>query len=220
MSNELDRPQPSHANFAALKLRSGTWLKLQDLADKSRACEVEFAAALHGKSIFVGLTIVMMEQRVVRAGNRYLVQGFNGQAEFTFTSAVLQVTDSPFVHALLTYPESVELRPVRNEMRAKVSFPASVSAAKGKFACTMQDLSVAGAMVESATHWGGVGDQVEIAFATQFENRNVDVSVPALVRHITKHEKNGSYGYGLEFGDIGQNQKLVLYYLLFTLSQE
>jgi hypothetical protein len=211
----------SHVNFDALKLRAGTRLQLRSLDDTAYNCEVEFAAALHKVSIFVGLPNGLAGQRGLHTGDRYMVRGFNGTSEFAFTSRVLQVQVLPFPHAHMAYPDSVEVRTVRDAPRVQASIPvlAMTDGVSKQILGTVKNLSIAGAMVESAQSLGVAGGKINIALSTQFEARNVNLKISAVIRHANKLDEEGVFRSGLEFGNLTQNDKLILYYLLFILSK-
>jgi len=88
----------SHVEFSSLRLRVGTWLQMRSLFD-APDWEVEFAAAIHGKSLFVTLPGSMEGKRRLQSGDRYLVRGFNGTSEFSFSSQILKVEDAHFAFA-------------------------------------------------------------------------------------------------------------------------
>ena len=221
MTNDIIPGDNSTVNFSALKLRAGTFVKLQSLERGVPDCEVEFVAALHGKSIFVAQPGGAAGRRGIQVGDRYLVRGFNGTSEFTFTAEVLQVQDKLFPHAHLAYPDAVEVRVVRDELRVKVSIPvvAMPDGAIRPIFGTVKNLSVEGAMVESVVPMGSEGDKISIAFSIIFEERKVDLKIPAVIRNVHKPDAGGVFRSGLEFGDVVQNDKLILYYLLFTHSE-
>jgi c-di-GMP-binding flagellar brake protein YcgR len=87
-----------------------------------------------------------------------------------------------------------------------------------QISATVNDLSVAGALIESAEPLGAVGDRIEIRISTQFEARKTELKIPAVIRHAAKWDPNHSFRSGVEFADITREDKLVLYYLLFTLA--
>lgn len=218
MSSDTERGKISNIRFADLKLRAGTWMQMRSLFDKAPDCDVEFAAALHGKSIFVTLPGSMTEGRGMHAGDRYLVRGFNGTSDFAFTSRILQVQDRPFYLAHLAYPESVEMRIVREAQRFEVAIPVMVMPEGGRrpIPGTMRNLSATGAMIELDELPGGVAAKATVAFATLFNGREASLNIPAVIRHV--HDANGAIRSGFEFGEISQSDKLVLYYLLFAFS--
>jgi hypothetical protein len=63
------------------------------------------------------------------AGETYLMHGFTGQYDFRFTSTVIQAFDFTFrvpayAYAVLSFPEVIEARKVRNSMRIRTARPA------------------------------------------------------------------------------------------------
>lgn len=208
----------SSIEFSDLRLRAGTWLQMRSLFDAPN-WEVEYAAALHGKSIFVTLPGSLTKDRQLREGDRYLVRGFNGTREFSFSSQILHVENSQFSLAHLAYPDSVEARLVREAPRVTVAIPVVVKAGGTSRTGTMRDLSETGAMIELDAQPGGVGDRVGISFATLFNGREVRVEIPAVLRHVHAQGADGCIRSGFEFGEITQNDKLILYYLLFAFSR-
>jgi c-di-GMP-binding flagellar brake protein YcgR len=219
MNKNADQDSISHISFAALKLRGGAILQLHSLGHNPQSYKVEFAAALHGKCFFVSLPEEIHGKREMQIGDQYRVSGFNGISEFFFTTKVLQVQEKPFLHVHLAYPDSVEAHVVRKSARAKMSIPVCSFLEDGsELTGTLQDISISGVMVESLIPWGAIGDKMDIEFSTLFESRKVDLKIPVEIRHLIKHEKSGIYSIGLEFGNVVQSDKLVLYYLLYTLS--
>lgn len=217
MSKDAVSATISIVHFPGLKLRAGTWLQMLSMGGEP-ICEVEFAAALHGKSIFVALPEGKTGSGL-QTGNRYLLRGFNGTSEFSFATHVLKVEEKPFIYAHLAYPDSVNLKVVRDEPRVKVSIPVLViSADEGRrIPGTMRDLNIFGTLVESSVPLGGVGESVSIVFSTQYEDRVVELKISGFVRHM--HDVGGVFKSGLEFGQISHNDKLILYYILFTLAE-
>lgn len=218
MSKDMEHGRISRITFADLRIRPGTWMRLRSLFDKAPDCEVEFAAVIHGKSIFVTLPGNMAGKRGMKAGDRYLVRGFNGTSEFSFSSQVLQVQDSPFSLAHLAYPELVEVQVVRDAQRFVVAIPVVVKpdGESRPITGTMRDLSATGALIELNAIPGRVSGNASIAFATLFNGREVSLNIPAVIRHV--HDIEGSIRSGFEFGDLTQSDKLILYYLLFAFS--
>jgi hypothetical protein len=212
----------SHVEFASLKLRAGAWMQLQSMDDAAKKFEVEFAAALHGKSIFVAMSDNPLAEIRIKAGERYLVRGFNGVSDFTFAATVLEIQIKPFVHAHLSYPVTVEAKVVREVLRVSASLPAAVMfhGAFRPITANVKDLSVAGALLESVVPIGAIGVSIEVRLSTRFETRETEMKIPAVIRHLSGPDASGLYKTGIEFGEVSRDDKLVLYYLLFTLGVE
>jgi hypothetical protein len=225
MPNDTERGDTQHGkisyiNFADMRLRAGTWMQMRSLFDKAPDCDVEFAAALHGKSIFVTLPASVTGKGGMQAGHRYLVRGFDGRSDFAFSSQVIQVQERPFYLAHLEYPDSVEVRVVREAKRYEVAIPVVVMPEGGgrPISGTIRNLSATGAMIELDAIPGRVNGKASITFATLFNGREASLNIPATIRHV--HDEDGPIRSGFEFGNISQSDKLVLYYLLLAFSSK
>lgn len=213
----------TNVEFASLKLRAGSWLQLQKMAGGGMKFDVEFAGVIPGKCLFLGIQENLTGQAHLKAGDQYQVRGFNGVSDFTFRAEILEVRQVPFEHVYITYPESVEAKVVRETKRLKTALPAVVKSkdAVSSTPSVIKDLSIEGALIESATPVGEVGDQVEISISTQFENKEVQLKITAKIRHLGKpNSANNVFSSGVEFEDISKPDKPILYYLLFRLAED
>ena len=73
MSKVVNPENTSSIDFAALKLKPGSWLQLHNIEGAPRKSEVEFVSAMHGKSIFVAMPDVAADDIRIRVGERCLV---------------------------------------------------------------------------------------------------------------------------------------------------
>jgi c-di-GMP-binding flagellar brake protein YcgR len=212
----------SNVDFESLKLRAGTWLQLQSTVGKGQKFDVEYAGTIRGKYIFFGIDDSSAKQFNFKVGDQYQVKGFNGVSDFTFNSEVLEIQELPFIHAYLAYPKSVKATVVRDAKRMKTSLPstARLKDAGSAIAAVIKDISVDGALIESANPLGEVGTTVEISFSTKFEQNEVDLILSAVIRHHGKSNSANEYINGVEFVDISKDAKPILYYLLFKLSEQ
>ncbi len=212
----------SNVDFDALKLRAGSWLQLQGIGGKTQKFDVEFAGAIRGKYIFLGIEDSLAKKVDFKVGDQYLVMGFNGVRDFTFSSEVLEIQTLPFIHAYFAYPKSVKAILVRDAKRLNTSLPstARLKDSDKVNSTVIKDLSVEGALIESGSPLGEVGALIEISFSTKFEQKLVDLKLTALVRHHCKSISANIYTSGVEFVDISKDDKSMLYYLLFKLSEQ
>ena len=206
-------------DFSVLKLKPGTWLKLQNMENAKEAYSVEFVASVHQSILYVAMADVAAEKIRLKFGDQFMVRGFNGVRDFSFTTKVLEVQIKPFVNIHLTYPAFVDSRVVREALRMSTSLPVSVLLAGTSqlIAAQVNDLSVAGALIESTSPLGEVGAHIGLNLRTRFESSETELHLKATIRHVEHSEMNGTFRNGVEFIDIGREDKLVLYYLLFTL---
>ncbi len=204
----------SQVSFESLKLRPGSSLQIQQAAHNSPNSEVQLLAAVKGQSVMVALKGESGIQTGLEAGKDYILRGFSGQYDFSFSSHVTQVFKAPFPYAMLAYPGSVEARVVRKVVRAKTSLPA-IASPLGKdvpLNVIVSDLSVAGAAIDSPAPLGNPGDTLNLSVAVEFENNKIELALLAQIRHVNKSDI-GAYSVGVEFEDITQNDKLVLHYV-------
>lgn len=205
----------SQVSFESLKLRPGSSLKIQHTAQGSANGEVQLLAAVKGQNVMVALKSESGVKTGLEAGKDYIIRGFSGQYDFSFSSHVTQIFKAPFPYAMLAYPGTVEARVVRKAVRTKTSLPATASP-HGKnmpLAVTLADLSVAGAMLDSSAPLGAPGDLINLACAVDFEKSKIDLALLATIRYVNKSDGGSGYSIGVEFKDVSQNDKLVLHYV-------
>jgi PilZ domain/Flagellar protein YcgR len=206
----------SQVSFESLKLRPGSSLQIQHSSPGSANGEVQLLAAIKGQNVMVALKGESGVKTGLEAGKDYLIRGFSGQYDFSFSSHVTQIFKAPFPYAMLAYPGSVEARVVRKAVRAKISLPAVVSSHEKGIPLTVNvaDLSIAGAMIDSPAPLGTQGEMVRLAVAVEFEGNQINLVLPAQIRYVNKSDISGGYCTGIEFKDVTQNDKLVLHYVV------
>lgn len=212
----------SDIGFAGLRLRPGTVLRIQRYAIGSPESEIHFLGSVPGK-------IVMVTQKLeggkkaekLKPGEEYILHGFSGQYDFSFTSRVTQLLQSPFPYAALAYPGSVQARLVRRLARVKVSLPVLATPHGTSLAinATLVDMTVAGALLDSPAPLGKVGDLLRLEFQVDVADERQQMALAAIIRHahFTIH---GRYSVGLEFRDLSQSDRLVLHYIVHESADE
>ena len=143
--------------------------------------------------------------------------------DFTFSSEILEIREFPFEHAYLAYPETVVAKVVRETKRLKSGLSSAIKLkdAASSVPSVIKDLSTDGALIESATGIGEIGDQIEISISTLFENKEVQLKIIAKIRHLEKPDSAKKvFSIGAEFEDIPKADKSILYYLLFKLAED
>lgn len=205
----------SQVSFESLKLRPGSSLKIQHSAPGSPSGEVQLLAAVKGQNVMVALKGESGVKTGLEAGKDYIIRGFSGQHDFSFSSHVTQLFTAPFPYAMLTYPGSVQAKVVRKAVRAKTALPGIVSP-HGKdlsLNVNVADLSVAGAMLDAPAPLGNPGEIVNLALEVEFEGNKIKLGLSAQIRYVNKSDVASGYSIGIEFKEITQNDKLVLHYV-------
>ncbi len=211
MSNE-STAAVSDISLKSLKLRPGMSLQVQRGGqDASR--EAQFLAAIDGKGVMVG-PHSSAGATGMKPGEDYVVRGFTGQYDFSFSGRVIQTFEEPFTYALLAYPGAVQARLVRRALRMKTSVPA-LATPEGAPAATVTliDVSVAGAMIKSPAQLGAVGAGLTLAFSVDVDKSRTNISLAASICHSNRCDSGDGYNIGLAFKSASANDKLVLHYL-------
>lgn len=203
----------SDISLKSLKLRPGMSLQVQRSGQDARR-EAQFLAAIDGKGVMVG-PHTSVGATGMKAGEDYLVRGFTGQYDFSFSGRVIQTFEEPFTYALLAYPGAVQARLVRRAMRMKTSVSA-VATPEGAAAspATLIDVSVAGAMVKAPAQLGPVGASLTLAFSVEVDGTRANLSLAAAICHSNRCDSGEGYNVGLAFKSATANDKLVLHYLV------
>ena len=218
MSDKSESGDDSSLNLTKLRLRAGTPLKFRSMAKGTSEAEVELQllGIIEGKGVMVTPNSTIHTIPALKIGENYKISGFSGQYAFSFSAQVMQAFVAPMAYTLLSYPNSIDAKLVRNSIRSKASLPATVSP-HGKsesVAVMMMDLSVGGTMINSPISLGQRGDDVDIAFTVKFEANNLNLTVSGTICHSAPIDTGQGYRIGLLFKDLTQNDKLILHYIV------
>lgn len=218
-TEETTSHEVSRIPLKALGLRTGMALQTRRLVEGASKKESQFFGAIEGKGVMVGPMGPDGVSTGLDDGEVCVVRGFTGQYEFSFLSKVLQTFQKPFAYALLAYPAQVDARKVRQSMRTKTSWPATVqTAAKDAKAAgpvlqaTLVDISMHGAMIKTESGLSIVGDMVTLGLNVTFDNAPVQLSLNASICHNNRAGTDSAYYVGLAFRNLTQHDKLVLNY--------
>lgn len=203
----------------ALGLRTGMALQTRRLVEGASKKEAQFYGAIEGKGVMVGPLGPDGVKTELDEGEVCVVRGFTGQYEFSFLSKVLQTFQKPFAYALLAYPAQVDATLVRQSMRTKTSWPASVHVPPknggpdlGQQEASLVDISMQGAMIKTQSALATVGDLVTLGLTVTFDNAPVQLQLAATICHNNRGASDSAYYIGLAFKDLTQHDKLVLHF--------
>lgn len=215
--------EPVHVGFKTLRLRPGMFLQAQSMAKGQPRYDAQFLGIIDGKGIMVVPEGVLSLKYGMKAGENFVIRGFTGQYDFSFASNVIRIfdyryRDPPLAYALLSYPETVEARRVRGALRVRASLPVTVLpiGRNVPIAATLMDISVAGALINSPVPVGVAGDQMNLAFAIDFENEKLGLVIPATICRSLRSNSEDGFLTGLLFKNISRNDKLALYYFVMS----
>ena len=208
-------------SLKTLRLRPGIVLNIKKMREGAPVIGAQFIAAIQGKGVMLTPSGTDGHKTEIIIGEAYLIQGFTGQTDFSFTAPVLNVFKAPFVHALFAYPATVKAKEVRKSMRMKTALPATISP-RGQeipLEVSIVDLSADGAMISSPGFLGGVGSLFDLVFPIKFDDVHTNLHIVAKLRHRTGTDNEGGR-IGLSFENLSWEHKLLLNHFLGTITEE
>lgn len=221
MPDDLTTGEPLDVALKTLRLRPGIVVEIQRMRGDAPPVGAKFIAAIEGKGVMLTPSGMDSHKTEIGVGDTYLIRGFTGQTDFSFTAPVLNVFKAPFAHALFAYPEVVKARQVRKAMRMKTALPATLSpyGKKSPLKVSIVDLSVDGAMISSPGFLGGVGSLFDLVFPVKYDDVDIQLDIVAKLRHRSGAEDEGGR-IGLSFENVSREHKLLLSYFVSRITEE
>jgi hypothetical protein len=221
MADDLKSGELLEVSLKSLRLRPGIVLSMQRVGGGAPVIGAKFIAAIEGKGVMLTPDGLESHKTDVVIGDQYLIRGFTGQTDFSFTAPVLNVFDAPFAHALVAYPAAVNAKQVRKSMRMKTALPATISprGQENPIAVSIVDLSADGAMISSPNFLGGVGSLFDMVFPIVFDDVRTNLNIVAKLRHRTSTD-NEHARIGLSFENLSWEHKLLLNYFVGRITEE
>jgi hypothetical protein len=223
MSDDLNSGELLEVSLKTLRLRPGIILNIQRMREGAPVIEAKFIAAIEGKGVMLTPSGMDGHKTDIIIGDEYLIQGFTGQTDFSFTAPVLNVFKAPFAHALVAYPAAVKAKEVRKSMRMKTALPATISPRGQEYplevSVSIVDLSADGAMIVSPSFLGGVGSLFDLVFPIEFDDVQTNLNIVAKLRHRTSTDNEGGK-IGLSFENVSWEHRLLLNYFVGRITEQ
>src|SRR5471032_2668809 len=119
-------------------------------------------------------------------GDKLTIRVFSGVNLCSFSCVVQRVFPRPLFYVHLSFPQSIQGTSLRAAMRVKVDIPAQVTSPAGTNSVFLVNLSVSGALIESAKKLSDDEAEVGLSFylIAQPGNRQVRINPNATIRNI------------------------------------
>lgn len=145
-------------------------------------------------------------------GERVTIRVFSGVNVCSFACTIERVFARPLSYVHLSFPTSIQGTSLRGAMRVKTEMPVRVRSTVRPDAapvdCTLTNMSVTGARVDSTVHLAGGEELINLQFTLVMPNGNQDTQVDtlAMIRNVTSEkpapDQPEVYSYGVQFVDL------------------
>lgn len=200
--------KPQDVDFETMNLQVGTRLQL---ITHRRVKPVQYFSSLVGyvKDEYIILKIPMDNGAPIALadGERLTIRVFSGIKVCSFACTVERVFGRPLFYVHVSFPTSVQGTSLRTAMRVRVDLPGALggSSAHGKpVACTIQNLSVSGALVVSPSRIAVGEEHIFLDFTLKAppDDQEVRISARAAIRNVNVSkapDDSELFTYGIQF---------------------
>ena len=205
--------------FLETTLRMGDPLQVRFDDGSVDRYPVRLIGAVDTRSLLISHPTVEGRMIYMKDGQRVKLKALRGKFAYSFEASVLKCQLAPYPYLHLTFPANVRCTSVRKAHRITLNGVASVGLAgqRGRVACNMKDLSIAGMLVYVPRELAVVGTAVEVAFRLQVSGEPVTFDVPGVIRNARDAEDASSQyrACGLEFAELGRTQRNALQLFIY-----
>lgn len=206
--------------FDSLHLNAGTRLQILIVRDiKPIAYFSMLIGFVRDEYLIVKIPQLGKNLVSIREGDKIMVRVFSGLSVGVFNVTVLRVFLHPVYYLHVSFPDEIKGSRLRSAMRVKVDVPCKVISSDdppAELEARLVDVSMVGALLESAVEIGAEGDAVQVSFTitNRFSETDIPIETKAIARsaHTRSAEENGpmAHTYGLEFKGLRQTEELML----------
>jgi c-di-GMP-binding flagellar brake protein YcgR len=154
-------------------------------------------------------------------GERLTIRAFSGVNVCSFACTVERVFGRPLLYVHVSFPSEIQGTSLRAAMRVKVDLPAQVIDSRpgaDAVSCTLSNLSVTGALLESGQRLPVEDDALTLEFTLLAPpaNQKVLVRTRAAIRNVKAAAGGETFTYGVQFSGL----EFAHYTLLQNLTYE
>jgi len=161
----------------------------------------------------------------LRVGEQATIRVFSGVNVGSFTATIDRIFLHPCFYFHLSFPKIIQGTSLRKAIRIKVNIQGELTGPSGastSIPVVINNLSVAGALVESEQELPNSDGTFELIFAlvTQPGNHEITLNTRGTIRNInarpaTIPDQKDTYTYGVEFVDLDPTHQIVLQNLTY-----
>jgi c-di-GMP-binding flagellar brake protein YcgR len=149
-------------------------------------------------------------------GQPLTVRVFSSKHTYAFEAAIRHITNTPFPHLYLTYPEVVRKLKDRQYERVRVNITGSADASNGEsFTCVVRDISMGGALIAVNDQTGLVNDRLLLTLRIVIDGVEYSLKLDSEIRSIRVEgspddDENAPVLHSLAFHNLSKQDFLAL----------
>lgn len=218
-SNQQTTKFDTSEDFLSMAANIGDALQLQAVGAKGQRYLSKLIGYLNKRSITVTRPKSGDELVAISVGEQLFVRGFAGAKTYEYTATVLAVSDQPYPHLHLSFPESVSALQMRGAIRIKTHLSCFIVAAVNglKMPATINDLSTSGASIISTAKLGEKGEAIQINVNLATEDEEQSYAISAIIRNVGEKNDDNTVSYGVEFVSTTNRTRIALQTYVYSI---
>jgi len=209
---------PIKRHLAQMKITPGTSLHIQSSIDPTNHNEsVKLIGWLDKAGVMLSAVNSHGTILPFREGQSIKAKTIAGKDVISFEAIIEKVCFTPFPYFHLSWPETLQIRQLRNSLRVNTQLIASVSGdGIHSTPARITNLSASGAMLESSELQLDTDQEITMALRLHAAGIDHTMSIKAIVRNQKSEPPATSVQYGLEFIPLATTERLVLEHYIFS----
>lgn len=205
-------------HLAQLKITPGTTLHIQSSIDPlSQNESVKLIGWLDKTGVLLSAVNAQGTILPFREGQSIKAKTIAGKDVISFEAIIEKVCFTPFPYLHLSWPDSLQIRQLRNSLRVNTQLIASVSGdGITNIPARITNLSASGAMLEGSDLKLETDQEITMALRLHAAGIDHTMSIKAIVRNQKSEPPAALVQYGLEFIPLATTDRLVLEHYIFS----
>ena len=212
------KAQPIKRHLAQMKLIPGTALHIQSSIDPlSQNESVKLIGWLDKTGVLLSAVNAQGTILPFREGQSIKAKTIAGKDVISFEAMIEKVCFTPFPYLHLSWPDTLQIRQLRNSLRVNTQLIASVSGdGVTSIPARITNLSASGAMLEGSDLKLETDQEITMALRLHAAGIDHTMSIKAIVRNQKSEPPAALVQYGLEFIPLATAERLVLEHYIFS----
>jgi len=205
------------------KVKLGDHIQLQFIpADGRDRLSASVIGHSPGRSLIISAPKSGTGLPILREGQLFVIRMLQGNKVYGFESSVLKYYTTPYPHVHLNQPSEVESIVVRGSRRVNAQHVVSVQkedSTDDSISATMLNTSVSGALLQTDTALGQLGDKLDISVELLVAGFQKYIRITGIIRNVStpadreaqNDDEEEAYRYGMEFIELDEEDQIILH---------